>query len=130
MTKLCAELELKFFNFEAKVEEKIEKVKNVFNDQSKLLDEKFSIDRLKEKYSNGLNIYRDALLDQVSINTKLEIDQANEKIREENEISVLSLMKKRREFVFEPSLFELIRICIWKLIISEFKFDKKFSSAQ
>ena len=130
MTNLFAELELKLLNFETKIEEKIGKVKNVLKVQIKLFDEKFNIGHLAENYSNELNKNRNDLLDKVSVNTRLEIDQANEAIREGDESSVLALMKKRREFVFKPSLFKSIRICIWKLVISEFKFDKKFSSVQ
>ena len=72
MSNFFAELELKFFNFETKIEKKIEKVKNVFNDESKLLDEKFSIDHLNEKHSNGLNSCRQELLNKVSFNLRLE----------------------------------------------------------
>ena len=46
MSKLCIALESKFVSIETKIEKKIEKIKNLFNDQNKLLDEKFDIDRL------------------------------------------------------------------------------------
>ena len=66
MSKLCAELELKLLNLETKIEEKKQKLNTIFTDQCKLLEANFNIDHLDEKHSNGLNSYRQELLNKVS----------------------------------------------------------------
>ena len=130
MSKLCIELESKFATIEAKIEKKKENVNIIFNNQSKLLDDKFNIDYLTENYSKGLNIYRDALLNQISLNTKFEIDQVNEALARNDENKALTLLKKKRQFLFKHSVYKSNTICIRKLLINEFKFCKKFSIDQ
>ena len=125
MTKLCAELELKFLSLEAKIESKAKQVNNIYKDEIKLLYKKFNITHLSEKYSNGLNIYRDALLKQISFHTVLEINQANEVLSSRDQNDELALFKKGRKIAFKPN-----KACIWKLVIKEFKFSQKFTTAQ
>ena len=121
MSKQCREQEAKFANIETKLEKKIERVNILYSDEVKLLNEKFNIDHLKEKYSNGLNSYRQDLLNQIMLNLRSEIDKTNEAL---NNKDVLDLNSKN--FVLKLSMFKSNRICVWKLLLSEIKFEKKF----
>ena len=53
MSQMCKELELKFIGLEAKVEAKSTIVNDIYKDEIKLLEKKFDINSLIEKYSNG-----------------------------------------------------------------------------
>ena len=130
MSKLCAELELKFLSLETKIESKIKHVNSLYNYEIELINEKFSIDHLKEKYSSGFNIYREELIKQVAFKTGLEINQVNEELINSDDKSEFILLQKFRKCVFKSSLVNQARICIWKLVIKEFKFRKKFTTAQ
>ena len=130
MSRISAEIKSKFWNIDCKIEKKIEKVNSLFKDQSKLLDEKFSIDNFKEKYSNGFNSYRQELLNYIMLNSRLEIDQVNEALARNDENILKAKMKKLKQIEFKQSKYKSSKICSRMLIIKEFKFTKKFSTAQ
>ena len=48
MSKLCQELEFKFSNIETRIENKNISINHLYNDQVKLLNENFNIERLAE----------------------------------------------------------------------------------
>ena len=66
MTKLFEELEHKFLNIESKIEAKIKIVNETYKDEIELLNEKFNLKNLSDKYSNEFNMHRDGLLKQSS----------------------------------------------------------------
>ena len=131
MSQLCEELESKFNAIEAKIKDKIRKVNDTYKVENELLETKFDINILKEKYSNELNVYRDELLNRVSRNMVLEINHANEMQAEIDENvgaqNLLEKLKDTNKFKFKKSLIKSNKICIRKIINSEFKFGNRFS---
>ena len=120
MSKLCEELELKFSSFEAKIEGKIKNLNELYKDEIELLNQKFNLTNLSEKYSNELNIYRSNLLNQVSSSMRSEINNANEILGNNN-------IKTAK---FKCSRFKPNETCIRRIVNSEFKFGKKFSLSE
>ena len=78
MSKLIEELELKFNKFETRIRDKINYLNDLCTDQEAILNERFNIDNLLEKYSNGLNNQRQLLLNQISTHLSIEIAHINE----------------------------------------------------
>ena len=121
MSKLCEELELEFSNIETKFKNKIEHSNKLYHAQIELLEEKFNIENLTEKYSNELNKYRDELLKQISLNTRSEIELVNQKGLKQNK----NELKKNK---FKHSKRD--NNCVRKFINKEFSLRKKFSDSQ
>ena len=122
MSNLCEELGLKFNALEAKIEAKLRKVAEVYKDENELLEKKFDIENLLEKYSNELNVYRDGLLKQVAQNMVSEIKDVNEMQAEfdENisEQNLLEILKDTKKFKFNCSLIKSKKIVV-ELILSQ-----------
>ena len=132
MTRLFEELEQKFYNFQTKINTRITQVNNVYNKQNDLIHEKFNAKILCEKYSSRLNIYREGLLAQISNNLVKEINCVNEigeKLKTDKAKKLPDEFKEIKKLNFKCSVLKSNRTCVWKIIIQEFKFSKKFSSS-
>ena len=131
MSLLFEELEQKFNNFENKKNARIAFVNNVYENQKILLNEQFDTENLLEKYSSQLNISREGLLAQISNNLVKEINFANEigeKLKTDKTKNLSDEFREIKKLNFKCSVLKSSRICVWKIIMQEFKFTKKFSS--
>ena len=117
MTKLCEELEHKFLNIEGTIEAKIKIVNETYRDEIELLNEKFNLKNLSDKYSNEFNMYRDGLLKQSSSYMLSEINHANEMLaKKDTNFSVGIKFKNVKNLEFKRSILKSTEVCIWKII--------------
>ena len=121
MSKVCEELEFEFSNIETKFQNKIEHSNKLYQAQIELLDEKFNIEHLTEKYSNELNNYRDELLKQISLNTRSEIELVNQNGLNQNKNELKKVKFKRSKLDLK---------CVRKLINIEFSLGRRLSDSQ
>jgi hypothetical protein len=130
MSDFFQELKLKFRSIETKIEHKLNRINNLYKEEIELLNETFNIESLLEKYSKELNSHRDLLLNQISFNLDVAINQVNE-TRKNNESNKLKLeeFKKIAKFKFKRSL-KSENACIWRLLSKEYKFESKFSASK
>ena len=98
----------------------------MYTNQIELLNERFNVSNLYDKYSNELNNQRQKLLDQISANMIFELNQINE-IKTKNNQDFLSELNNSK---FKRIVLSLNRIGIRKLIIKEYKFGRMFSASQ
>ena len=124
MSKLLEELELKLSLLDIKIENKINFVKNLYQDQQGLLNEHFNTNSLKDRYSNGLNNFRERLLQPISVNLRLEINHVNESVKTNGSFQTNFALD------FNRSIIRSGAACIMRLIMKEFKFGCKFSASQ
>ena len=115
MSKIIEELQHKFSNIQTNIELKQYSIKDSFKREIEALKEKYNEQHLLEKYSKEMNLYKDELSKQISINLKSEIGQ------------VINMGTKQiKKFEFKSGLVKSAKICINQLIKKEFKFNKIF----
>ena len=127
--ELFKQIELKFNNIETKLEEKITAANSSANQQLCLLEVKYDIAKLEQKYSNELNEQREEWLNQISSNMKLELDKVNEIVAldDANEVeSSLERINKAHSLKFKVNKINPKEAWIQKLIKKEFKFKRIF----
>ena len=100
MSKLCEELELKFFKIETKIEAYLKHVNELYKDEIELLNAKFQGSE---------------------INSANEIQSRNEEF---NKMLTLFEKLKINKLEFKPKILRSNEICIWKLINREYLFAK------
>ena len=132
---LFEELDFKFRNIDTGIENKRHFVENFYNDQNSLLNKHFNTEVLLERYSNGFNNYRQILLDQKNTTLRLEINHVNDLKNANNNnddhlLSLLNELKDTRNLRFEASKLNSIQVYIRRLIIREFKFRTRITTAQ
>ena len=131
MSKSIEELELKFSILDTKIENKINFVKNLHLDQQGFLNEHFDSNCLTEKYSIGLNNWRQSLLEQIWDNLESEIEHVNELVRIYGYTEKIRIhLETARRLNSHRSVTKSKPACIVKLIVKEFKFRSKFSASQ
>ena len=133
MSKSIKELQLKFINLESKLEHKKDLVENLYSEQKALLNERFDEKSLFNKYESELNNFRQRLIDLISTNLHLEINQVNElvsKRKNSNDQIANCELEKQRNLNFNKSVIRSEEMCIKRLIMKEFKFSCKFSASQ
>ena len=130
MLELFTQIEFKLKNIEDKLEKKITAVNSSVNQQLDLLNLKYDIAKLEQKYANELNEQRDELLYEITSNMKLELANINKivalKDAEKLESSLGRLYKTHLKFIAKK--INPNEIWIQKLIIKEFKFERTFSA--
>lgn len=107
-------------------------INNIYSEQQDLLNERFDEETLSNKYSNEFNNWRQRLLDLISTNLRLEINQVNEFVfcrKNKNQISKYEL-EKPRNLHFNKSIIRSEEVCINRLVMNQFRFVSQFSSSQ
>jgi hypothetical protein len=129
MSKIINELELKFSNFEKKIENKINSVQELYANQQCLLNERFNVHSLSRKYTNELKSCRERLLQR---NPKmrrkirfLEINEQNTNAQTDTYKSERAAVSNLNQTIIRSAHFSIIR-----LIMREFKFGCQFSASQ
>jgi hypothetical protein len=137
MSKLLEELDgIGFNNIETKIKKKIEIINGLYNNQIKQLNnsKKFIDENLFERYSNELNKQSQLLLNQIKTKLDLEISNANaiqsKSDKKKNEKDLSKELKNIKNLKFKCGIIKSKQICIWKLLISEFKFQKQLTALQ
>ena len=134
MSKLFEELQLKFSVLDTKIEEKKVFVENLCTEQQDLLKEHFDENSLSEKYSTEMNKWRQRLLEEIWSNLKLRMDHIDELVRTNGQNAVVQIyfgeLKKTKRINFNRGVIRSGNVCIWRLILKEFKFGCKFSASQ
>jgi hypothetical protein len=74
MSNFFDELAIKFCNIETKIEHKKTRINNLYDDQKEILNAKFNIENLTEKYSKELNNQRQSLFNQIKLDRNFEIN--------------------------------------------------------
>ena len=101
----------------------------LYNNEIKVLEK-----NLLKKYSNELNYLRQILLNQIKTKLDLEISNANAILsksdKNKNEKDLSKELKNIKNFNFKCGIIKTNYFCIWKLLISEFKFQKQLTALQ
>ena len=131
MSKSIEELELKFSNFNTKIENRKNFVEKSYSDQKALLNERFDVERLLKKHSGEFNNFRQSLLDLISTNLRSEINQVNELVieRKNNNRQITKFELEKPRNLNYKRVFRSKKVCIRKLIMREFKLGRNLSAS-
>ena len=138
MSNLCKELEFKFKNIERNIEQKINYANTLYEEQIKLLLERYELNRLLAKYQNNLNNERDRLIKENSRQTKIEIELVNalnhdlkKKIQTKSFFDdILTFIEKIKQNQNLISIQKKSHMCFQKLLNKEFKFQMVFDASK